>query len=499
MKTTITTLFLLLLATSLPAQWDWSNSTAEDSTAAIAIPEPAPDMPPMAEDIEVDKASDHWLPAADDEDGSEEDYPRPGLIPFDFNQSGKAESYPFISNDGLHLLFTHNQSEDWIFYSHRNSVSDGWSVPVPLEFTGVKELEGFSKGEAHARLLSGAFYLDENTLYICGSWGNGGKLARFYKEYSGDATYRFDTYITIESEYGKELNTSFLSNISFSPSTSEMFLYLGDNTVCLKKTGDATYRVAYTVGGDLKLMGKVTMDGMHFITEKSFDRPERGELLILTRNSADEQFSMDNAFILYENTGLGLLQPCYSEAMKAVVLVENKSGGWTENNIYTVPVNIFQASVKFVVPEDIGVEPMYVDEFDVTESIAEDMPVDEIVPVPPPHPANILNRDVVRMETENSVQSTNGVEAVKIAIGKAFPNPTTGIFHIYYQSASQKPGDKTSFEVYSVAGEKVLSQNVVSGNGAASIDLSGLPPGTYSVSAGISGVQSEAIKVVLVK
>src|SRR5688572_33416889 len=34
------------------------------------------------------------------------------FIPFSFNHDGKAESYPFVTPDGLEMYFVHNQEQD---------------------------------------------------------------------------------------------------------------------------------------------------------------------------------------------------------------------------------------------------------------------------------------------------------------------------------------------------------------------------------------------------
>ena len=106
---------------------------------------------------------------------------------------------------------------------------------------------------------------------------------------------------------------------------------------------------------------------------------------------------------------------------------------------------------------------------------------------------------VKTMEHTAVLNVSDGTEAFKIAIGRPFPNPTSGIFHIYYQSVSADATDKPVLQINDLAGKTVLTMTLEPGNHAATVDLSKLPAGTYSVSAVIGGLQSPAERVVLMK
>jgi hypothetical protein len=487
MKFTFTIVAFFLVSDLLLAQSDGrGNKITEQKTADSRSTMATPDYDSGTAVKWLDYGYKDAPPLSDIED-----YPRPGLTPFEFNQPKKAESYPFISADGLHLLYVHNQSSDWIFYCHRSTVSAAWSVPLPLEFEGIPELDGgYEKDESkHARLTSAAFYGDENTLFVSGNWDGIFRMARLKKSGSKTATYKLDKFIEFEDVNGAAYTPGWLSNMSFCEKFGEMYAYIHNSTVCFKEVSDGIYRWQYELLNEpYTIIGKVTPDGLGFVT--SLTDEGWGGLILLKRESGEQQFSMSNAFVLFQTTNdLLLLQPAYCPATRSVFLVENKMGGWAENNLYSMPVDI-----------DVATEP-YVPSKSETVFAEED--------VMPPEPILVAVADLPRIDTASIpvktmehkavLQVSDGTEAFKIAIGRPFPNPTSAIFHIYYQSLSADATDKPVMHINDLSGKTVLTMSLEPGNHAATVDLSKLPAGTYSVSAVIGSLQSPAERVVLIK
>ena len=55
------------------------------------------------------------------------------LQQFAYNSHCKAEAYPFLSDNGSDLYFTADHSYHWLFYTNKDSVTQVWSVPVPIQ------------------------------------------------------------------------------------------------------------------------------------------------------------------------------------------------------------------------------------------------------------------------------------------------------------------------------------------------------------------------------
>lgn len=462
-----------------------------------------PDSTVAGLDTVATVASNHWT-HAENLEAEEADWVQtllvknPDLKAFNFNTFDKAESYPSISTDGLHMFFVHHQSVDWVFYTSRKTLADDWSVPVPIKINGLS-LAGPGDGPAGenatgGRLLSAAFAPDEKHIYVSGLWDGEAHLIYLIADEKETAVFQFQHECSFVNATGEMEKPGFLSCMSFCDDGRQMFAYANKDMTCYTLSGDRTWRVLYKLGTDGSIMGRVTQDGKYFIGAEGRDFGDDDEtVFLIRRNSKEENFKPDNAFELYtlQNKEAHLLQPDYCPESGELLMVINNRPVWESNSVYFVKVNITDDLPPYVRDNEIVIL-----ETEASTSV-EDVLVYEIPATDPgkvPEPAVAQTPRVQRPETYKSLEQSDGITASKIALGLPFPNPASQVIHFYYQAKAVESAESTKVWIHDMSGKVVYQGLLPGGNREASVNISSLAPGTYTLSVGISGLQSDGVR-----
>lgn len=469
-----------------------AGSRATDSTAAkeISAEEPAIEAP--EEEITVKPEPVPYL------------YPKslttkellaqnPDLKGFNFNHDNKAESYPSLSNDGLHLFFVHNQSIDWIFYTSRKTLQDDWEVPVPLRISGV-DFGGSADGTS-ARLLTATFAPDTNNIYVSGIWNGKAHLLHLKKEGGPKGAYAFDFECSFQDALGAPQELDFISNMSFCNEEREMFVYINRTQMCYSREADQIWKFKYMVGSEGEYIGRVSEDGKSLILSigSEGEKSSRQQIIVVRRTDYSEVFNMDKAFLLYElnSRDAFLNQPAYCQSSGELVLVINNEHYWDSNNIFFVHADV-SADLPHYVPESMPATSYA----EIVETDAEPMLEREYIqePVALPSDTKRVNEFVAPSENQKLIETATGVIESKISIGMPFPNPASQIIHFYYQSQGIEATESMKVFVHDNSGKMVYQGILPSGSREGSVNVSGLSPGIYTLSVAISGLQSDGIR-----
>lgn len=420
-------------------------------------------------------------------------YERPGFEPFSFNHNGAGDGYPSISSDGLRMYFSHNQNKDWMFFCSRNSVSEDWSVPVPVEIYGLGETYDESNANI-IRLLTISFGSDDQTVYISGAWGIGMHLAKLRRIDNSWVKFEFETDYKFQSRNGTEMNVSFITNMSFCNNDREMYCYMGSGISKFIQATDGIWSEVEEIGEHGDFMGRVLPDGLHFITSIGSDhkRPSN-QLWLLKRSSFSQSFNECTPVVILNRPDLTFFQPSASIAAGKIALVENHSGDWNHNNIYFVPL-VLDGPTAATEIKDLAQTPKTDNAILSVQVVpGPGMSVTPVVSLATP------TNPAMPSGTKTELRTNSGIEAYSLELGNPFPNPASNTIYFYYRSKGSEIGQFTTAEVVDLTGKTAISKSIDTGNGEAALDISSLAPGTYMLRIGIAGLQTASKKFVVVR
>ncbi len=398
------------------------------------------------------------------------------MTPFAYNTRCKAEAYPFISNDGNHLYFTNNQSRDWLFYSHKDSLSKVWSVPVPLS------IAGFDKP-----IRASYFSSDMKTLYFV----SGKDL--FKSEAIGNSRTEFFSAVPIEvinnSTYSDDEVKPF-SYISFTDDKTQMFAYTGisyvkpdvnresdhENTMAYYiKTSDNVYTFVKFISLGKAEGGVLSNDGLsYFYTNDNF----RNFLFCRKRPTLNEEFGPEEFTVKVFENHLDVNQVRLAEGANMLVLVLSENS-WEKNDIFFYDYNTSDSGLSYKL-------------FNVIAYRQDKESVNSGIPV------LINEKEAPQPLRKVELLSKFGTGIARIEIGNPFPNPAKNQFYIYYNvNGENSLAPPPVIVLLDNSGRVVYSQKLENMHGEVMVNPENLSSGVYYIRIDYNGLSSEISRITL--
>lgn len=381
------------------------------------------------------------------------------LMPFEFNERCKTESYPSLSTDGLNLYYTNNQTYDWIFYSHRDNVNSKWSVPVPIEINNFK-----------SPIRSAVLSEDQSKLYFI----SGKKM---YVANRGDKMFQFETPDEIDLKTDSDAP---LAYISMYPGENKFIAYVNSKDpngtmVQFRRTGENSFIFDKIISATKREMGTLSHNGLlYYFTNDDFPNV----LFCRKRQDINSDFAPEIYKVRQFERHLTINQMRMSEQSGTLVLVLSDAV-WDRNDIYFTEMKLNDSAArKYEVFDVVG----YRQSLPVknTEAL-----VREYKPADPLKSRQIIN--------------TKGAEFCKIELGQAFPNPAKNTFYFYYSVSAENASENEMpvFKVIDVAGRVVYTEKLDQMKGEAKVILDDVPSGSYMIKVEYAGVSSDMIKITI--
>lgn len=388
------------------------------------------------------------------------------LTQFAYNTRCKTEAYPFLSEDGNDLYFTNNQSYDWVFYTHKDSVNSVWSVPVPIKLAN------------HTSSIRSAYLSpDCKTMYFVGSG--------FYKaEAISGSRIEFSQPERIEiinaSQY-KDADVQPFSCLSFADNMQQMYAYTGVdardegfNTMGLyNKTGDNTYQFVRFISTTTKEIGTLSSDGLtYFFTNDD----SKNILFCRKRTTVKEEFG-EEVFVVKEfEAHLDLTQLRVSGLANSMVMVLSE-GLWDKNDIFFY--NYSHTDLAYAL-------------YDKRNEASAVVVSEEILPV------LVSEKDAPQPLRNVEIVGQTGSKLAKIEIGNPFPNPAKHQFYIYYNVSGENPlAPPPVIVLLDQSGRIVYTQKLDYLRGEAEVKPDHLASGVYYVRIDYNGLSSAVSKITL--
>lgn len=398
------------------------------------------------------------------------------MTPFAYNTRCKTEAYPFISNDGSHLYFTNNQSREWLFYSHKDSLSKVWSVPVPLSIAGFDKPIRASYFSSDLKIL---YFVSGNTLYKAESIGN--SKTEFFSAATID--------IINNSTYSDEEVQPF-SYISFTEDKSQMFAYTGisyrksetqnksgfDNTMAYYiKTSDNVYTFVKFISLGKSEGGVLSRDGLsYYYTNDDF----HNVLFCRKRPTLNEEFGPEIYTVKVFENHLDINQVRLAEGANKMVLVLSENS-WEKNDIFFYDYSNSDTGLTYKL-------------FDVVayrqdkESVISDLPV------------LINEREAPQPLRKVELLSKFGTGIARIEIGNPFPNPAKNQFYIYYNvNGENSLAPPPVIVLLDNSGRIVYTQKLENMHGEVMVNPENLTSGVYYIRIDYNGLSSEISRITL--
>jgi hypothetical protein len=388
------------------------------------------------------------------------------LTQFAYNTRCKTEAYPFLSEDGNDLYFTNNQSYDWVFYTHKDSVNNVWSVPVPVKLAN------------HTTAIRSSYLsADYKTMYFVGSG--------FYRaEAISESRIEFSQPERIEiinTSHYKDADVQPFSCLSFADNMQQMYAYTGVdardegfNTMGLyNKTGDNTYQFVRFISTTTKEIGTLSGDGLtYFFTNDD----SKNILFCRKRTTVKEEFG-EEVFVVKEfEAHLDLTQLRVSGLANSMVMVLSE-GLWDKNDIFFY--NYSNTDLAYAL-------------YDKRNEASAVVVSEEILPV------LVSEKDAPQPLRNVEIVGQTGSKLAKIEIGNPFPNPAKQLFYIYYNVSGENPlAPPPVIVLLDQSGRVVYTQKLDYLRGEAEVKPENLASGVYYVRIDYNGLSSAVGKITL--
>ena len=386
------------------------------------------------------------------------------LIPFEFNERCKTESYPYLSADGLDLYYTNNQTYDWIFYTHRNHKYERWSVPVPIVIANFKKPIRSCTLSDDKQFL---FFISGSSLYKS-------------KRIEG-SMYEFEAVQEIEIGGGDDFSSEPLAYISFENNGEKMYTYINSKDTIssmgrYRRNGDLSYVFEKYVSATKREMGTLSKNGLtYYYTNDAFPNV----LFCRKRKDIKDEFTEEVYCVRQFERHLSIGQVRIAESSNSLVLVLSDLD-WNRNDMYFFDMD-FSDSVasNFKLFDVIGYRQQS------NGSQQKKVFVKDYKAVDPLKSKEIIN--------------TKGAELFKIDLGQAFPNPAKNTFYFYYSVSFENGAEEKMpvIQLIDASGRVVYSQVLDQLKGEAKIELDDVPSGSYMIKLECNGVSSEMIRITI--
>ncbi|MFM6983002.1 MAG: T9SS type A sorting domain-containing protein [Chitinophagaceae bacterium] len=381
------------------------------------------------------------------------------LTPFEFNERCRTESYPFLSEDGIDLYYTHDQAYDWLFYSQREQSTGKWTVPVPLQISNFKDkIRSCYLSQDKSEL----YFISQDKLYKC-------------RSIEGSRT-EFGNVELIEINHGSSVKGP-LSYLSFTSDMSRMYAYVnlsGTNTMCeYSKTNDNVYTYLKTISSTKREMGMLSRNGLvYYFTNDIFPNL----LFCRKRESLGEDFGLESYLVKSFESHLNVTQLRLAEKAGLMTVVLSESV-WNKNDLYFTSFNNSDSAINQYPVFDITNFKAQAAQNRNNETVLKD--VSTTLPV--------KKREVI---------NTKGAELCKIELGQTFPNPAKNTFFFYYYVTSEDQSIPAPVVVVmDNAGRTVYTSTLDELKGEARVILEDVSSGSYMIKVEYNGMSSEIIRV----
>lgn len=389
------------------------------------------------------------------------------LTRFAYNSPCKTESYPFISLDGNHLYYTNNQTYNWLFYTHKDSATKIWSVPVPLAIDNFNTPIMSSYLSHDLSVLY--FTTSENRLYMSKSID--GSKAHFSQP---------EEIELLNNTQPSQTKFRLLTCISFSSDMNSMYAYSGyqgaANTMTeFRKTGENSYTFLRTVSDKSDEIGVLGKGGLvYYFTNNT----HKNILFAKTRRFLTEDFSAVTYVVRIFEPNLNVTQVRIAEKEGGMVMVLSESV-WDKNDVYFYDkwnrdTGFYHVFDEMRTPNNSdlampALQPVLIDEKEAPEPLRK---------------VEILN------------QAGSGIS--KIEIGTPFPNPGKDHFFIYYNVSGENiNAPKPLLLIIDNSGRTVYSIELDDLTGEAKISPQDIPSGVYYIRIDYNGLSSSLSRITL--
>ncbi len=239
----------------------------------------------------------------------------------ELNTPSEAQSYPWISNDGLSLYYTHDRS---IYVATRTKDEEHFGKGITI-FPNFKETA-----------ISGWLTSDELTIYVAS------QNSKLYKAIRKSKTENFDQ---MEEITLVNAPAGSLFDASFTPDMTELYLYNNDNRERIVKfvlSGNNQY----TFDNELNVLsdktptgGQLSKDGLRFYVPLK-GTTETGDdfrvVYYLSRPSLNENFNAITMVKTEVPVDVTAYQPCVTSDGTKMVFVTGADNLWDHNDLCMV-------------------------------------------------------------------------------------------------------------------------------------------------------------------
>ncbi len=399
-------------------------------------------------------------------DCSKTEYQTEELTPFDFNTKCKTEAYPFITSDGQDLYYTNNQTQDWIFYTHKDAGK--WRVPVPVV------IDNFSSSIRSCYLTADKmtlYFISGTTLFSCQSLN--GSLSRFHQLQKIEIINNTDL-----------TGIDPFSYLSFTSDMRIMYAYIGNSRdvsmACYTLVAENRYAFKEVVTTTNKEMGCISKNGLvyYFTNNESTN-----ELFCKKRNAITEDFGPTVYVVKTFEEHLDVSQVSFAEDGKLMaVVVSNKT--WDKNDLYFLDMDLTDSNMVVHVPRK--------------------QPAGNVIATTPATVTPVLENSVTPEEivsrtpvVTKEINNRSGASISKIEIGMAYPNPAKQVFYFYYSVQGDKSDKQAHVVMMDIFGKEVYSSTLENLKGEAKIETGDIAAGTYFIRIDYNGTSSALCKIVI--
>ena len=409
------------------------------------------------------------LDAKDDINCENKIYNTRELQQFAYNSHCKAEAYPFLSEDGRDLYFTADHSYHWLFYTHKDSVTQVWSVPMPIQianYSGVILSSYFNSD-----LSDLYFTTNSNEVYHCKSI-NGSRT-----EFSQPIQLKFIDNKSTDDDAA----VSPFASLSFADDFNKLysavqFRYNGFGKYgFFLKTAENTYTFQNVISSFSEEVGFLSSDGLRYYFTCD---DVKNVLFCRTRSSIKEDFGPDVYSAKKFEAHLKITQCRMAEKANQLVLVLNDEQ-WDKNDIYFYNFSKDDTLKKFDL-NYLVIKDNYAQK---------ENPTPLFISMPKPDKKSLKTVELLNQA---------GADMCKIDIGIPFPNPAKNQFTLYYNVG----GDNLNLpmpilHITDVTGKILYSAELEYVSGQVLVAPEHLNPGSYYVKIEYHGVFSNSIKITL--
>lgn len=386
------------------------------------------------------------------------------LMQFAYNSHCKAEAYPFLSKNGQELYFTADHSYHWLFYTRKDSLTEVWSVPVPISVANYS-----------GPILSTYFSPDLNELFFT---NNASEV--FHCKRSEGSKIDFGqvvqlSFITQSNSGSEEDLLRPFSSLSFLDNFNKMYAVTLKGTYAYYlKTAENTYTYQTGLSTFSEEIGFISTDGLsYYFTNDDV----KNVLFCRTRASVNEDFNQEVFYIKKFEAHLKITQCRMSEDAKQLVLVLNDES-WDRNDIYFYSLGKADTLKKFdlktLVIRDVIERKDHPTPLFVTASSKPDL------------------KNIKTVELLNQA----GADICKIDIGIPFPNPCKSQFTIYFSVQGENPNSAMPIlHITDLSGKVLYSQRLENNSGQVLVAPEHLNSGNYLIKIEYNGIFSNSVKL----